>query len=287
MSDDTTEFDADGFLRNTPRALLGDPVKIFKDQWREQLAEFWGTMIFVFLGTGTAIATVPIDGKMDASGVVAISFGFGFGLATMIYATANISGGHLNPAVTMGIMVAKKIPIIKALAFMFWQCTGAIFGTLIVKGAFPEELTSRIYYGATVLVVNATLGDITTASHKDNYTVDVGQAILMEITLTFLLVFTVFATAGVADKESMGKFAPLSIGLAVLGGHLVGVPFTGPSMNPARSFGPAVVSGHWEHHWLYWVGPMLGGISASLIYKYLFIHAEEKKATAGDTIRKW
>lgn len=276
VRDDSTVVDVPKFDEKQIPPVWGDPKTIFLKQWREQLAEFWGTMMFVYLGTGSAIASIPIDGHMDASSVLAISCGFGFGLCTMVYATANISGGHLNPAVTIGIIVARKMPVLKGVMFMIWQCLGAIIGSLLIKATIPEEVSQKIKFGSTALALNSSYN--APIGSGFSLTIDVGQGMLIELCLTFLLVFTIFSTAGIShDKRYMGRFAPLSVGFAVLAGHLMGAPFTGPSMNPARSLGPAVVSGYWEDHWVYWVGPLVGGILAALIYKYFFITAEDQK----------
>ena len=103
--------------------------------------------------------------------------------------------------------------------------------------------------------------------------ISVGGGLLAETTLTFVLVFVVFATA--IDPKGLGKLAPIAIGLAVLVDHLFGVPVTGAGMNPARSFGPAVVAGAWDNHWIYWVGPAIGGALAALVYEFVYLRARE------------
>ena len=102
-----------------------------------------------------------------------------------------------------------------------------------------------------------------------------GAGVLVEAVLTFILVFTVFATA--MDKRGMANLAPIAIGLAVLVDHFVGVPLTGASMNPARSFGPALVAGFWEDHWVYWLGPLIGGGLAALVYYLTFMWGREEE----------
>eukprot|EP01126_Amoeba_proteus_P035547 TRINITY_DN358_c0_g1_i12.p1 TRINITY_DN358_c0_g1~~TRINITY_DN358_c0_g1_i12.p1 ORF type:complete len:288 (+),score=21.49 TRINITY_DN358_c0_g1_i12:82-864(+) len=217
---------------------------------RELFAEWMGTMFFVYIGTGSVLATVPWDGLLDPPTIVAVSMGFGFGLATMVYATANVSGGHLNPAVTIAIVFAKKMSLIKGFFYICSQCLGAIVGSAMIMATIPKPICEAAKYGATTLATNTTFGKF----DQHSVAVSLGHGFFMEMLLTFLLVFTVFATASLPGEEKqMGKFAPLSIGFAVLSCHLVGIPYTGPSMNPARSFGPAVISGVWTHHWVYWV----------------------------------
>ncbi len=128
--------------------------------------------------------------------------------------------------------------------------------------------------GALLLVAvipDAAQGNL--GSHGLGANVTVGGGVLAEIILTFVLVFVVFATA--MDPKGLGHIAPVAIGLAVLVDHLFGVPVTGASMNPARSFGPALVAGAWENHWIFWVGPLIGGALAALVYEFVFIRRKE------------
>jgi len=238
--------------------LFKSPWDVLRNDWRALLAEFVATMMFVFMGTALLVSYYKdkTDGGDLGAGLVSISLGFGIALSTMIYTVANISGGHLNPAVTIGLLLIRQIEIFKALGYIACQIGGGIVGTALMYGVMPDNVTEQINMGATVLASGVTPGE--------------GCAI--EICLTFILVFTVCATAELSgDLKSMGRFAPLAIGYSVLVDHMIGVPFTGASMNPARSFGPAVVSGYWKNHWVYWVGPIIGGIFAAVVYHYLFI----------------
>jgi len=227
-------------------------------EWRALVAEFVATMMFVFMGTGLIVSynQDKTQGHDLGAGLVSIAFGFGISLSTMIYTVANISGGHLNPAVTVGLLVIRQIELFKAIGYIICQLGGGIVGAGLMYGVMPDNITEQVHMGATSIADGVTPGE--------------GCAI--EICLTFILVFTVCATAELSgDLKHMGRFAPLAIGFSVLVDHMIGVPFTGASMNPARSFGPAVVAGYWKNHWVYWVGPMVGGIIASLLYHYLFI----------------
>jgi len=238
--------------------LFRSPWDVLRNDWRALLAEFVATMMFVFMGTGLLVSynKDKMDGSDLGAGLVSISLGFGIALSTMIYTVANISGGHLNPAVTIALLLIRQIEIFKALGYIACQIGGSIVGTALMYGVMPDNVTEMIHMGATTLAEGVTPGE--------------GCAI--EICLTFILVFTVCATAELSgDLKSMGRFAPLAIGYSVLVDHMIGVPFTGASMNPARSFGPAVVSGFWLNHWVYWVGPIVGGIFAAVVYHYLFI----------------
>jgi MIP family channel proteins len=240
------------------------PWDVLRNDWRALLAEFVATMMFVFMGTGLLVSynkDKTAGGDLGA-GLVSISLGFGIALSTMIYTVANISGGHLNPAVTIGLLLIRQIELFKALGYIACQVGGGIVGTALMYGVMPDNITEQIHMGATSLASG----------------VSPGEGCAIEICLTFILVFTVCATAELSgDLKSMGRFAPLAIGYSVLVDHMIGVPFTGASMNPARSFGPAVVSGYWLNHWVYWVGPIVGGIFASVVYHYLFILDEPEK----------
>jgi MIP family channel proteins len=238
--------------------LFRSPWDVLRNDWRALLAEFVATMMFVFMGTGLLVSYNKdrTEGGDLGAGLVSISLGFGIALSTMIYTVANISGGHLNPAVTIGLLLIRQIEIFKALGYVACQVGGGIVGTALMYGVMPDNVTELIHMGATSLGSRVTPGE--------------GCAI--EICLTFILVFTVCATAELSgDLKSMGRFAPLAIGYSVLVDHMIGVPFTGASMNPARSFGPALISGFWLNHWVYWVGPIIGGIFAAVVYHYLFI----------------
>jgi len=222
------------------------------------VAEFFATMMFVFMGTALIVSYTKdkTEGGDLGAGLVSIAFGFGISLSTMIYTVANISGGHLNPAVTVGLLVIRQIELFKAIGYIICQLTGGIVGAGLMYGVMPDNATEAVHMGATALGIGVTPAE--------------GCAI--ETCLTFILVFTVCATAELSgDLKNMGRFAPLAIGYAVLVDHMIGVPFTGASMNPARSFGPAVVGGYWNNHWIYWVGPMVGSILASTMYNHIFI----------------
>jgi MIP family channel proteins len=239
------------------------PWDIFRKDWKALLAEFIATMIFVFMGTGLLVSfnKDKTEGGDLGAGLVSISLGFGVALSTMIYTVANISGGHLNPAVTIGLLLIKQIELFKAIGYVACQLGGGIVGTALMHGVMPDNISELTYMGATTLQKG----------------VSPQEGCALEVCLTFILVFTVCATAELSgDLQNMGRFAPLAIGYAVLVDHMIGVPFTGASMNPARSFGPAVVSGHWDNHWIYWVGPIVGGIIAAVVYNHLFIiHDDE------------
>ena len=223
------------------------------EAWRSTFAEFIATLLFVFLGAGTVVITGKLTGgELTAARLVTIALAHGLAISLLVFATAHISGGHLNPAVTFAAMLTKKIGAAKGLMFLVAQLIGAASGALLLLGTIPDA------------------ADTTLGAHALGPGVSIGMGLSMEIVVTFALVFVVFATA--VDSGGMGNLAPIAIGLIVLVDHLVAVPITGASMNPARSFGPSLVAGEWVDHWIYWVGPLLGGAIAGLLYQFAFIN---------------
>lgn len=225
------------------------------DALKGALAEFISLFLFVFIGLGSVLSYEKIHpgGDLEAGGLLVIALAHGFALAILVAMTANISGGHVNPAVSLGLALAGKITIIRLVLYWVAQLLGAAAGAWALKAVTTGELLARHAVGAGVSVWSATL---------------------MEIILTFTLVFVVFATAVDPKKGTVGVIAPLAIGFTVLAQIFVGAPYSGASMNPARSFGPALVALDFHNHWVYWVGPFIGAALAALIYDGVFISAE-------------
>lgn len=220
-----------------------------KDAWRYFMAEFIGTFALVFIGGGTII-TSPLLQVQAA--VVNIAFAHGLILAILVSGTMAISGGHLNPAVTAGFFVTRRIEPMKAVVYWIAQFTGAIIAAYILKALYPANIVAITRLGGQSISAD----------------INLLQAIALEAIATFFLVFTVFATAVDPRRPKVGGFA---IGLTVTAGILGIGPLTGGSMNPARSFGPAVVTHIFEGQTAYWVGPLLGGCVAALLYDKLFM----------------
>lgn len=227
--------------------------------WVALLAEFIGTAMLVTVGCGSCYAK---------SSLVGIALSFGLSVGTIVWAIAHTSGGHINPAVTVGFLVTRKISFVRGLFYIISQSIGAIAGAGVLHLVNPSNATAGYN-------LNPTLG---TSAPPANSPITHFQVFLIELIITFVLVFTVFATC-----DSRRKFpgsGPLAIGLSVTMGHLWAVPFTGAGTNPARVFGPAVVSHTWVHHWAYWLGPIVGGISAALLYDFvLAMNASKAKLT--------
>lgn len=220
--------------------------------WRAVIAELVGTLLLVFVGCGSCLNwDDPNKPPTNYNPVVQIAFCFGLSVATIVWAIGHVSGGHINPAVTAGFFITRRISLAKAIFYIAAQSIGAILGALILKGVTPADR-----WGA--------LG--TTGLHKD---MEGGRAFGVEFMITFVLVFTVFASCD-GKRDDLKGSAPLTIGLSVTMCHLFAIPLTGSSMNSARSFGPAVAMDMWENHWVYWVGPVLGGSVAGLLYENIF-----------------
>ena len=233
---------------------------------RAWLAEAIATFGLVFFGPLSVIlAVVAFGDGLSIEAIIMISLGHGGAIALMVYAFGHVSGAHINPAVTIPMIITKKISLKDGIGYIFYQIMGAVIATLSLKALFPiigEKVLWGAHGGPSELLGNSVM-----------------SGLAVEIILTFFLVVVIFMTA-------VHKKAPKSVYGAAIGGmvfllHLVGVPLTGASMNPARSFSPAVVSGDaglWEVQWLYWVGPIIGGIIAGEIMNYLYVKPAEKEA---------
>ncbi len=236
------------------------------DSWRSAAAEFLATALFVFLGTGAVVSVLALSGGLTAPALIVIAAAHGLAIMALVAATANISGGHINPAVTIALWSAGKIDLGKSLMYIVAQMAGAVLGSLLLLGVVAGPLEGNL--GAHGL------GSVVAGS--------AGSGFLAEIVVTFALVITVFMVA--VHPRNIGGYAPLAIGMVVLIDHLVAVPMTGASMNPARTFGPAFVSwindvdGMWVSHWVYWAGPIVGGLVAALTYRFVMLTTAERNA---------
>jgi MIP family channel proteins len=232
----------------------------------QMIAEFIGTMLFVFIVAGSivvfglVVSRGNLDPTLAAVGLVPIALAQGLGFGILISNTAHISGGHLNPAVTISIWVAGKIDAVRAMLYIVAQLAGAAAGAGILAVIIPKTIWNQTHLGATSVNLHP-FGSINFSP---------GRAVFFEAVLTFILVYTVFATA-VDERGSFRALSGLPIGLMVTVGVLIGGYFTGGSMNPARSFGPALVSGHWTDFWVYIIGPVTGGILAAALYWFAYL----------------
>ncbi|MFQ5872407.1 MAG: aquaporin [Dehalococcoidia bacterium] len=236
------------------------------ETWRAALAEFVATLGFVFLGSAAVVTSFIVfggTGDLTPERLIIIAMGHGFAIAVLVWATAHISGGHINPVVTAAAFVTGKIKFLKGALYVLGQLGGAICAAFLLKAVLPNSEENGL--GAHAL----------SAAMKDE---SAGLAVLLEAILTFLLVFVVFAVA--VDRRGPGNLAPLAIGMIFMLGHFAGYPLTGASMNPARTLGPAWAADQWADHWIYWAGPMGGGILAAVVYQLVFAQRGEEEGEA-------
>jgi aquaporin Z len=218
-----------------------------RDSWRHFIAELIGTFGLVFVGGASIMAT----SAHTESPLLAVAVAHGLILSIMVTATMRISG-HLNPAVTLGFLAARRIEPLMAMLYIVAQLLGALLAAYALKAIFPHDVAVATRLGGQSLAAD----------------VSFAQGIFAEAIATFFLVFAVFGTAVDPHAPKVGGFA---IGLTVAADILAIGPLTGASMNPARSLGPAVVSGQYEAQGVYWIGPILGGLAAALLYDTLFL----------------
>lgn len=231
------------------------------EKWQEQLvAEFIGTFALVFIGAGAVVVAGP-----SGSGLLGVALAHGVVLAVMVSVLAHISGAHFNPAVTVALWVARKIDTPRALLYMATQLVAGIVAAFVLKWVLPEALwhPSGAAESLGNTTVNVSLGMTET------------RAFVLEAILTFFLVIAVFGTA-VDDRGPFAKTAGLTIGLVLVFDILMGGPLTGGSMNPARSLGPALATGDLTSTWLYFAGPISGGVIAAGLYWSAFLWLRER-----------
>jgi MIP family channel proteins len=230
------------------------------EKWHEQLiAEFIGTFALVFIGAGAVVVAGPAG-----SGLVGVALAHGVVLAVMVSILAHISGAHFNPAVTMAVWVARKIDTPRALLYIATQLVAGIVAAFALKWMLPESLWNIPGTGESLgnTTVNVSLG------------MTAARAVAVEAFLTFFLVIAVFGTA-VDDRGPFAKTAGLTIGLVLVFDILMGGPLTGASMNPARSLGPALATGDLTDIWVYFAGPIVGGVIAAALYWSAFLRLRE------------
>ena len=240
---------------------------------RKLIAEFVGTFLLVFLAVGAAIfgiaAVVGIEGGGPGSGVVGVALAFGLVLLGIAYAFGPVSGAHVNPAVTLAMLVGRRMPAGEAIGFWVVQFLGAIAAGGVLK-LFVSSFGVTDYTGA--------LG----TNSYDNGAINMAGAFVLEALLTAAFVLVILL---VTEKIAAPGFAGIAIGLTLTLVHLVGIPLTGTSVNPARSFGPALFEGGvaMQQVWLFIVAPLVGALIAVLVWKLTRTDEEEaRRLVAGD-----
>ena len=223
---------------------------------RALVGEFLGTFALVFIGAGAVVVDASKNGALGLPGV---AFAHAAVLSVMVSATMNISGGHLNPAVTFAIWMSNRIKLVDGALYIVVQLAAGALGALAVKMLAPAMAGEMTSYGVPRIA-----GDVTLT-----------KAILIEGVLTLFLVSAVFGTAVSPDAPKIGGFG---IGTVLLFDILMGGPLTGAAMNPARAFGPALVGNDWHGHAAYWIGPLLGAAVAGILWSKILLPIPEKPA---------
>jgi aquaporin TIP len=209
---------------------------------RRSVAEFVGTFTLIFIGGGAGIAS--------SQDIVAIALANGLAIGIMVSNLGHISGGHFNPAITLGFVATRRITPALAVAYWASQLLGATAAAFLLRSIFNQTLVK--------------LGAAPTPHTSD------GKAFVVEAVLTFFLVWAVWATA-VDERGAFKAIAGLAIGLTITMDVFMGGPLTGAAMNPARAFGPELAGNVWTGWWIYWIGPIAGGLLAALVYEYLYL----------------
>jgi MIP family channel proteins len=234
------------------------------DPLRRGFAEFVGTFALVFIGAGSVLAVSLAFSAAQAGPeelpalagftLVGVALAHGLAIAVMVSAVGHISGGHFNPAVTLGFLVTRRLA--PSLAVVYWsmQFAAATAAAALLRWFFAEPERQVVNLGAPAL----------------GRGIDHWQGLVIEIVLTFFLVWVIFATA--ADPGGTFKsIAGLAIGLTITMDILMGGPLTGAAMNPARAFGPELLAREWSDAWVWYAGPFAGGVLAALAYEWLYL----------------
>lgn len=228
--------------------------------FRRSLAEALGTFALVFFGAGAVASKYYPDATY---GVFGVAVAHGLVLAVMVTAVMGISGGHLNPALTIGLTVTRRTEPRAAVAYIVAQLLGAVVAAWLISVVYPRGVVRPISFGTPALAA----------------TIQLPQAILLEGLMGFFLMSAVYGTCINSSSPRIGGFG---IGLTLLFCVLVGGPLTGAAVNPARAFGPALIAGQWVAHIVWWIGPILGAVVAALLWEHVLLDERDRvKARAG------
>jgi MIP family channel proteins len=216
------------------------------------VAEFLGTFYLCFAGIAAILSATPAVGS--GAGIVGIALAHGLALSIAVSAFGGISGAHFNPAVTLGFFVTKRLPAMSVGPYIVAQLLGATAAALVCRAAFPVEAINQGQLGVPLPATWAPMAAVAA----------------LEFVMTYLLMTSIFGAA-VDPRGQVVKIGGFAIGLTVAFDILAGGAITGASMNPARSFGPALIMGNWHWHLLYWVAPIAGACSAALVYEHVLL----------------
>ncbi len=225
-----------------------------KEHGRKLAAEFIGAFALIFIGAAAIIQT-------GGGNLVAIAIAHGLAIALLVSSLGHISGGLFNPALTIGLWATRRLDTISTVAYIIAQLLGAVVAALALVLVFPEALRDAVSLGVPLL----------------GRGIDFAQGVIIEAIATFFLMLAVFGTALDPRGPKLGGFG---IGLILTMDILAVGTLTGAAMNPARTFGPALVGGEWSNHLVYWIGPIIGAVVAALVYHYLFAEEEMEMSDA-------
>ena len=220
------------------------------------VAEFVGTFALIFFGVGSICADQYLRAGSNGQvglGLLGIALAYGLAMGIMVTSLGHISGGHFNPAVTIGFWVTRKLSTFDTVTYWIAQLAGGVSAAYLLR-RLPVDVWGPVQLGTP---------DLASGISRTN-------GMIFEAVMTFFLVFVVFATA-VDERGAFNKVAGFAIGLSITMGALFGGPFTGAALNPARAFGPALAANHWTNHGVYWIGPLAGGVVAAWLYDTLFL----------------
>ena len=243
------ELNAENFL----------PADLLQSWIRPLIAEFIGPFALTFVGAG-AIMTAYTQDFGGGGTLVAVALAHGLAIGLMVAAAGHISGGHYNPAITIGMWVGGRIGPAKAVGYIAVQLAGAVAAALFLHYLFPAAVRDATNLGVPSIIH---------AGQNPHIIVGRAHGFVIEALLTFFLVYVVMGSA--VDPRGPGAIAPLVIGLTITMDILIGGPLTGAAMNPSRHFGPALVQGEWADTWVYWAGPIAGAVVASVVQNYIFM----------------
>ena len=225
-----------------------------REHGRKLAAEFIGAFALIFIGAAAIIQT-------GGGNLVAIAIAHGLAIALLVSSLGHISGGLFNPALTIGLWATRRLDTISTVAYIIAQLLGAVVAALALVLVFPEALRDAVSLGVPLL----------------GRGIDFAQGVIIEAIATFFLMLAVFGTALDPRGPKLGGFG---IGLVLTMDILAVGTLTGAAMNPARTFGPALVGGEWSNHLVYWIGPIIGAVVAALVYHYLFAEEEMEMSDA-------
>ena len=217
-------------------------------RWQRALAEFVATFAVVFIAVGAVVAGAGPFGGGDTF-LLTVAVAYGLAVAALMTAVGHVSGGHLNPALTVGAFITGRIELRDAVTYVVAQLAGAAAAAGVLRAGLPSSMWESASLGVPGV----------------NIALSTGQAVLVEAVVTFVVSWVFFAT--VLDRRA-GSGAPsgMAVGLAVVGGVLVAGPLTGGALNPARALGPALAGGYWDDHWVHWIGPVAGAVVAAFLH---------------------